>query len=188
MQTGYETIHLILLTSITVFSLLAGWIFSIIHMSKLHKRFSNLLHTLLLRKEKQAAFTLQLQAYERLALLLERINPPELMRRTISQNINLSIDEAYIRLMDVIRAEFMHNVTQQVYVSERTWQEVVNARDSVIEILTQAYKELKKHGTNITAGKYIQHVLKMMGERENPVEGALHVIREEVKKVVGQGI
>src|SRR5215203_4218164 len=58
---------------------------------------------------------LQLQAYERLVLLCERISIPNLISRTnIAQ---LSAREMQIILLENIKQEFEYNASQQIYVT-----------------------------------------------------------------------
>ncbi|WP_462281435.1 DUF7935 family protein, partial [Salinivirga cyanobacteriivorans] len=68
---------------------------------------------------------LRLQAYERLLLFLERISPEALIMRI--QRPSLSVFELQSKLLQTIRTEFDHNLTQQLYVSNDAWKYVRNA-------------------------------------------------------------
>jgi hypothetical protein len=73
-----------------------------------------------LQKEFQKeTLPLQLQAFERLALFLERINPAKILLRVAPYNDNANDYEALI--IHTIEQEFEHNLTQQIYVSDDCW-------------------------------------------------------------------
>ncbi len=71
------------------------------------------------RDQRQITLPLRLQAYERIVLLLERISLSSLMLRNIQPEMNaLRFKNAMIQN---IRAEFEHNLAQQIYITESTW-------------------------------------------------------------------
>ena len=65
---------------------------------------------------------IRLRAYERLILFLERISPENLIVR-VSQP-QMKAKELEKALTDAIRAEFDHNLSQQLYVSTEAWEAV----------------------------------------------------------------
>ena len=74
----------------------------------------------LLQKENQKdSLPLRLQAYERMALFLERINPTKLLIRVAPVSTNKNDYENYI--IAQIEQEFEHNLTQQIYLSDDCW-------------------------------------------------------------------
>lgn len=88
----------------------------------------------LLQKENQkVGLPLRLQAYERLALFLERINPAKILIRIAP----LSTDKMdYVNLLaHHIDQEFEHNMAQQIYISDECWTMVVTAKNTVIQNL-----------------------------------------------------
>ncbi|HYH55896.1 MAG TPA: hypothetical protein VD772_04750, partial [Anseongella sp.] len=76
---------------------------------------------------------LRLQAYERLVLLVERITPSSLLVRKHQPGI--SAKELNAALIAEVRAEFEHNLAQQLYVSERSWQMVRSLKDETIAMV-----------------------------------------------------
>jgi hypothetical protein len=78
---------------------------------------------------------LQLQAYERLVLLCERISLPSLISR-VSQP-GLSAREMQLFLIESIKQEYEYNISQQVYVSVIAWNAVRNLRDQNMLIINQ---------------------------------------------------
>ncbi len=149
------------------------------------RRWRRWLATILFQRQRQMAFSLQLQAYERLVLLMERLNPSELVRRELRVP-DQPLTDFYSHLITVVRTEFMHNVTQQVYVSERAWREVVQARDFILEILTKAAQRARQQWGEHARAKHLPAALKAVLEGEdNLVHGACHVLREETRQFLG---
>src|SRR6188474_3466243 len=61
----------------------------------------------------------RLQAYERMTLFLERIAPQNLLIRL--NNPGFTARDFQKVLLDEIRNEYNHNVSQQVYTGEEVW-------------------------------------------------------------------
>jgi hypothetical protein len=78
---------------------------------------------------------LQLQAYERLILLVDRIALPNLISRL--NQPGLSARDMQIVLTQNIRQEFEYNVTQQIYVTPEAWDAVRNLKDQNLLIVNQ---------------------------------------------------
>jgi hypothetical protein len=78
---------------------------------------------------------LQLQAYERLILLTERIALPNLISRMNQPGI--AGKDMQMMLTHTIKQEFDHNVTQQLYVSSEAWEAVRNLKEQNIHIINQ---------------------------------------------------
>lgn len=83
---------------------------------------------------------LQLQAYERLVLLCERIALPNLISR-LSQP-GLSAREMQVFLIETIKQEFEYNASQQIYVSPQAWEAVRNLRDQNMLMINSIAKTL----------------------------------------------
>src|SRR5687768_5563754 len=75
-------------------------------------------------KEDHSSRPLQLQAYERLVLLCERIAMPNLISRV--NRPDLSAREMQIFLIETIKQEYEYNASQQIYVTEKAWEAVRN--------------------------------------------------------------
>ena len=70
---------------------------------------------------------LQLQAYERLVILTERVALPNLVSR--ANQPGLSAREMQILMLESIKQEFEYNSSQQIYVSHVAWQAVNNLKE-----------------------------------------------------------
>jgi hypothetical protein len=122
-----------------------------------------------------AAFSpiqMQLQAYERLILLTERIALPGLISRI--KHEGFSAREMQALLTESIRQEFDHNVTQQIYVSAEAWDAVRNLKEQNIFIVNQVASFLPPQATGLDLSK---HLLDMIAQHP---KASLHGVVSEV--------
>ncbi|HCY82469.1 MAG TPA: hypothetical protein DHV22_13155 [Xanthomarina gelatinilytica] len=129
----------------------------------------------LLHKDMQVnAMPLRLQAYERMALFLERITPSKLLIRMSPTSSN---KEDYENLLiAAIEQEFDHNLSQQIYISDDCWNIITAAKNATIQLIRKA-SLLEK--TN-TANKLREVILIEMMEKRVPSDAALSFIKQEV--------
>ncbi len=129
----------------------------------------------LLHKDMQMnALPIRLQAYERMALFLERITPSKLLIRVSPKSSN---EESYESLLIAnIEQEFEHNLPQQIYVSDDCWNIIVAAKNATIQLIRKAGL-LEKTGT---ANKLREVILTEMMEKRAPSDAALSYIKKEV--------
>jgi hypothetical protein len=129
----------------------------------------------LLKKDLQVnAMPLRLQAYERMALFLERITPSKLLLRVTPTSSNKEQYESL--LIQSIEQEIEHNLSQQIYVSDKCWNIIVAAKNATIQIIRKASLSEKTD----TANKLREVVLTEMMERRSPSDAALSFIKDEV--------
>jgi hypothetical protein len=100
---------------------------------------------------------LQLQAYERLILLTDRIALPNLVSRVNTQG--LSAREMQALLTQTIKQEFEYNVTQQIYVTAESWEAVRNLRDQNLLIINQISSFLPAEATGQDLNRSILEML-----------------------------
>ena len=111
---------------------------------------------------------LQLQAYERLVLLCERISLPSLISR-VSQP-GLTARDMQVHLIETIKQEFEYNISQQVYVSVIAWDAVRNLRDQSMLVINQIANVLPPDARSSDLNKQLLEVIM------NQQEKALHTI------------
>lgn len=155
---------------------LSGWFFV---RTFLDQRFN--FRMIELKKESlKHTLPLRLQAYERTILFLERINPSNLLIRLHVQGI--SAREMQNVIISDIRAEYQHNISQQLYVSPTTWNVVKKIKDDTISIVNSAVAALPDSATSGDLSKSI--LLHLAGlETENPYEVALDIVRKDVQQL-----
>ncbi len=124
---------------------------------------------------------LQLQAYERLLLLTDRIALPNLIQRLNTQG--LSAREMQSLLTQSIRQEFEHNVTQQMYVTPEAWDAVRNFKDQNMLIINQIGSFLPEEATGTDLNKHLLDLLV-----QNPKASLQDIVSEalsfEAKKLM----
>lgn len=121
---------------------------------------------------------LRLQAYERIALLLERISPNNLMLRL--NNPKLSAREFQVILVREIREEFNHNLSQQIYIGEETWVLVRKAIEDTINLINQSAIKLKEDAKGVDLTKTV--FSEIMENEVDSVEHALSRLKKEVSQ------
>ncbi len=85
-------------------------------------------------ERQQENLPLRLQAYERLVLFLERISPQNIILRVEGRD-QMSARELQMILVMMIRQEFEHNITQQLYVSQPSWTVIQNVTEELVTII-----------------------------------------------------
>lgn len=101
-------------------------------------------------KPEESSFTtrpLQLQAYERLAMLAERISLPNLVSRL---NVaGMGAKEMQLLLLESIKQEYEYNATQQIYVSPVAWAAIKNLKDQNMLIINQVASTVPPDGSGM---------------------------------------
>jgi len=100
---------------------------------------------------------LQLQAYERLILLTDRIALPNLISRL--NQPGLTARDMQGLLAQSIRQEFEHNITQQIYVSAEAWDAVRNYKEQNLLIVHQVGSFLPPEASGIELSKHLLDLL-----------------------------
>jgi hypothetical protein len=122
---------------------------------------------------------LRLQAYERVVLFIERINPSSMLLR-----LNGSADtaaELQAIIMNEVRSEFQHNITQQIYLSARVWAVVKRVKEDTLSVINNAVKALPADTSALELSKTILvHLSKL---DDDPYEMALSLIRQDMEEL-----
>ncbi len=132
---------------------------------------------LLLKEKQNKALPLRLQAYERMALFLERISPEKLLIRVKPSGKNpLHYQNKLIQNID---QEFEHNLAQQIYMSETCWNAIVTAKNATTQLIRMSHASEGVETADELREKIIQNTM----ENDNPTKTALSYLKEEVKKI-----
>ena len=130
----------------------------------------------LLAAKKKETLPIKLQAYERMLLFCERINPVKMLVRIkpISDNT-----QDYLQLLNAnIEQEFEHNFVQQIYISDETWTAIVAVKSAVINKLKQVAE------VSNSANELRENVLIDYSKTLPPTETAIGFIKNEVRKLL----
>jgi hypothetical protein len=121
----------------------------------------------------------RLQAYERLALLLERISPESLVMRV--NQPGMTARQLQNELIASIRAEFEHNLSQQVYISNEGWELIRAARSNVINLVNAAADQVKEDASALTLSqKIFEQVVQL---KSPPTQEALEFLKAEIREL-----
>jgi len=118
-----------------------------------------------------------INAYERLILLCERIQPDKLAIRF--QSPHLTAQELSQAMIVAVHQEFEHNVTQQIYISENLWNIICLTKDEVIFEIIQTTAELPPE----SEGRILTQKL-LEQKQQSPINQALKAIRKEAHQYV----
>ncbi len=129
----------------------------------------------LLQKENQKdALPLRLQAFERMVLFLERINPTKLLIRITPLSSDKNDYENYV--IAQIEQEFEHNLTQQIYMTDECWTIIVTAKNATIQMIRKANMNERVD----TADKLREVILNDLMNKQTPSSAALSYLKNEV--------
>lgn len=106
---------------------------------------------------KHSSNALQLQAYERLILLADRIALPQLIHRVNQQG--LTVNEMQALLVQTIRQEYEHNITQQIYVSKESWEAITNFKEQNILIINKIGNLMPPDATGIDFNRQLLELI-----------------------------
>ena len=122
---------------------------------------------------------LRLQAYERVILLIDRINPANLLVRLNASSYSAA--ELHSLIVAEVRNEYQHNVTQQLYVSPRAWLLVKRVKDDTLNMVKGAIQALPEGASGLDLGKTIlSHLSKL---ENDPYDIATNLIRADVEEL-----
>ncbi len=124
---------------------------------------------------------LRLQAYERLALVAERIALQNLISRI--PNAGVSAKQMQAALVDAIKTEYEYNISQQVYVSPEAWRAVHNLKEQNIYIVNQLASTLPFQATAMDLNKQIIDYL-MSNPKASLHTIVLEALNFEAKKIM----
>ena len=130
----------------------------------------------MLAQKKKESLPIRLQAYERMLLFCERINPVKLLLRVKPIGDRT---EDYLRLLQSnVEQEFEHNLVQQLYISDECWNVVIASKAAVLNTLRQIAE------TSNSAGDFRENVLLEYSKKEPQTDTAVAFLKREVKKMI----
>ncbi len=132
----------------------------------------------LIQKEAQnQMLPLRLQAYERITLFLERIDPNKLLVRI--KPFSDKIEDYEVLLVRNIEQEYEHNLSQQIYISSECWNLVNAAKNATIHVIRQGVMHEKEGNVD----KMREWLLQNFMEEITPSQKALAYVKKEVSEL-----
>ncbi|MBA9077007.1 hypothetical protein [Rufibacter quisquiliarum] len=130
-------------------------------------------------KNSEVILPIRLQAYERIILFLERITPSNLLIRVSPSG--LSAVEYQAQLLQEIRAEYTHNLSQQLYMSEVAWQQVKKAKEDVVTMINQCFQRLAPEARGTELAKRVLE--KVLHNEMDPTAQSLQFLKQELHEI-----
>jgi hypothetical protein len=123
---------------------------------------------------------IKLSAYERLVLFLERTSPDEILNREMKAD--MSAFEFQMRLLKVVREEFEHNASQQIYVSKTAWQAVIEAKNSISQLINICATQVNPNDRAINLAQII--IKTYNRENETAAKNAVELLKNEINRLI----
>ncbi len=131
----------------------------------------------LLHKDTQKnTLPIRLQAYERLALFLERISIPNLVVRVAPKSADKADYENL--LIKNIENEFDHNLSQQIYMSDECWNVIKAAKNATIQAIRRAGMS-----ESDSSDKLREDILNETMDKQSPSATALAYVKREISEL-----
>ncbi|WP_339923565.1 hypothetical protein [uncultured Cyclobacterium sp.] len=128
-------------------------------------------------KNSEQVIPLRIQAGERLCLLLERISPNNLIRRI--NGPEMLSGELHGLLIQEIRSEFNHNLSQQIYFTDDSWETLRSAVEQTISLINNAYQQVGGEERSLELSKKIFQLA--MELEQDSIAIALRKIKDEIR-------
>ena len=129
---------------------------------------------------KKETVPLKLKALERLTIMLERMKPTSMVMRVgtgTKSGVQLQLE-----LLKIIREEFEHNVSMQIYVNQTTWALIKRAKEETITLIKLAGGQAGQDSGSMQLSRII---FELEAKTQNAyLEEALKQIRAEAERVI----
>jgi hypothetical protein len=123
---------------------------------------------------------MQVDAYQRLVLFLERISPNNMVMRL--NNPGLPAGAFQAKLLESIREEYEHNLAQQIFVSTDAWRMTANSKEEVSKIVNMAATKLAPTAMATDLARGIFEITAQL--ETQPTEKAILFLKNELNAKV----
>lgn len=127
-------------------------------------------------KSVETILPVRIQAYERMALFLERISPQNLILRV--NQPGMTSGELQAIMLHEIREEFSHNLSQQVFMGQNTWMLIRNAMEDIVSVINTSAQEVNSDSPSIDLARHIFERLIQQGG--DSVQKAMSELKNEL--------
>ena len=136
---------------------------------------------LLRLKEQRYHYVLKfrMKAYERIVLWVERMDLSRMLHQLpIGQ---MTVSQVQQELLQKIRVEFEHNMTQQLYISRGLWVLAQSYRDELRQLIISAIEDFKPEDSALA----FSHALLADAQKVQTGDKILQLLRKEYGQMVG---
>lgn len=138
----------------------------------------------LLRETADTTLRLRLQAYERLALFMERVHPRNLIPRVYVPG--MTVQDLRTACQVTINTEFEHNLSQQLYVSRHVWETCKGVKEQELNMIHQLAQQFQPDAPAAELHRKVNEFV-LSNDAPPPTEVALQIISEEARTVLSLG-
>ena len=121
---------------------------------------------------------IRLQAYERMALFLERISPNSLILRCFQPGMDMKLLQGV--MTKNIRDEWEHNLSQQVYLSSEAWNRIRDAKEQMINLVNSSAVQLD---ATANPADLAGTIFAIAAKSKTPTDEALEFLKEEIRAI-----
>ena len=121
---------------------------------------------------------IRLQAYERMALYLERISPDSLVLRCYQPGMSTHLLQGV--MTKTIRDEWEHNLSQQVYISSEAWNRIRQAKDEMMVVINSAAITIPD---DADPTRLASAIFATIAEGQVPTASALEFLKQEMREL-----
>ena len=111
---------------------------------------------------------------------MERIHPNRVIVNKVEAGMNCF--ELQQVLLNDLRREFEHNLSQQIYVSSELWESIKDAYENVIQLINTCASQCQAEES---AAKLATMIIKLYDSvDETALDVAMQVLKDEVKEII----
>ena len=119
---------------------------------------------------------IRLQAYERMALFLERISPESLVLRCYQPGMDTKLLQGV--MTKTIRDEWEHNLSQQVYLTTESWNRIREAKEEMINLINGSAVKLP---VDADPARLASTIFATVANGNQPTAPALEFLKQEMR-------
>ena len=121
---------------------------------------------------------IRLRAYERIVLFLSRIDPKSLLLRF--DFAGMTVLQLQQMLLQAVRDEYDHNVSQQIFISREAWVLVVNARENLTQLINTCASQLNTQADAMELANFL--LAAYVSNEQSSIDLAINYIKNEMKQ------
>ncbi|MCY1553490.1 hypothetical protein D9M68_899800 [compost metagenome] len=93
----------------------------------------------------------------------------------------ISITELQHKVIDEIKSEYQHNITQQLYLDNDSWKVIRKLKDDTVAMINNAVQGLPDHSGGVELSKRIlQHMATL---EENPYDLTIEYLKKAIQQL-----
>jgi hypothetical protein len=127
------------------------------------------------KESRSAIIPLRLQAYERMLLFLERISPSNIVMRL--HHSGTTAQQLHGEILKTIRAEYEHNLSQQLYLSAGAWEMIKTAKEETVKLINVTAEKMPASASGYDYGQALIEISSKI--KKLPTEVAIEYLKKE---------